>query len=95
MSSYSQPVFTCPDNATQVKLDDDNWTYLLNKNNSYPLDKKQGYLLAENIHQTQALVEFDGSLPFGILVKNKSKIECADQNGAKLTHMEERKKYSG
>ena len=50
-------------------------------------------IVAKNIHWTQALVEYDGSLPSETLIEDK--IECMGRNGTILRHSEERKKYYG
>jgi len=81
LSSYSQSVYKYPDKTIHVRIDV-NWT----------LYKNEQYVLGDNIHWTQALVELDGSLPSEISVKS---VECADENFVTLSLIEQYKNYSG
>ena len=86
MSTLQMPVFKCPPPATEV-LAADRDTWVANT------DPTQGYILAANMHWTQALSEADGTTPTEIVIGGA--LECRGSTGAAVAATSADKSYSG
>eukprot|EP01051_Picozoa_sp_SAG22_P012198 SAG22_NODE_1245_length_5020_cov_1.424304_7_plen_178_part_00 len=85
-STLKMPVYKCPASATEnLAVNRTAWVTIT--------DPNQGYILASNMHWTQALSEADGSIPSELVIGGE--LGCRDAGGNALVAESTDKMYSG